>query len=67
MTERNHLEAAVGEIVTRNQYPGVLGRWSMGEHTSRKEFALYPLRFTQKTELVVWRVNTGIVIEEAPE
>jgi len=56
----------VGKIVPGNQYPGVHGKvvdWA--EHTFEEGGLLFiRVRFTDKTELC-WRVNTGIVIEEA--
>jgi len=52
--------------VPGNQYPGVHGKvvdWA--EHAFEEGGLLFiRVRFTDKTELC-WRVNTGIVIEEA--
>jgi len=56
----------VGKIVPGNQYPGLHGKvvdWA--EHAFEEGgLLLIRVRFTDKTELC-WRVNTGIVIEEA--
>jgi len=52
--------------VPGKQYPGVHGKvvdWA--EHTFEEEVcSLLRVRFTDKTGMC-WRVNTGIVIEEA--
>jgi len=55
-----------GKLCRATNTPASTGRWSTwAEHTFEEGGLLFiRVRFTDKTELC-WRVNTGIVIEEA--